>query len=121
MSSKTKQVLLWLMIISSALVFVWFLQSRQAKPSQDLTIDMAVTRINNKDFASASFKQSQVEFTDASGAKFVTVIGSDATREMLMNTCSRKRSDFFQRCFWPFETIMSRNLQSQMNRGVMAF
>ena len=46
---------------------------------------MAVTRINNKDFASASFKQSQVEFTDASGAKFVTVIGSDATREMLMN------------------------------------
>ena len=73
------------MIISSALVFVWFLQSRQAKPSQDLTIDMAVTRVNNKEFTSASFKQSQVEFTDASGAKFVTVIGSDATREMLMN------------------------------------
>ena len=35
MSSKAKQVLLWLVIISGALSFVWFLQSRQAKPSQD--------------------------------------------------------------------------------------
>ncbi|MBK6750041.1 MAG: ATP-dependent zinc metalloprotease FtsH [Acidobacteria bacterium] len=83
MSSKAKQVLLWLMIISSALVFVWFLQTKQTKPPAELSIDMAITRINNKEINEAFFKQSQVEFTDASGNKFVTIVGSDATREML--------------------------------------
>jgi cell division protease FtsH len=72
------------MIISLALVFVWFLQSKQTKSAQDLTIDNAITRIDNKDFKAAAFKQSQVEFTDLNGAKYVTVIGSDATREMLL-------------------------------------
>jgi cell division protease FtsH len=84
LSSKAKQVLLWLVIISGALSFVWFLQSRQAKPSQDLTIDMAVTRIANKEFKEAVFKQSTVEFTDNSGNKFVTTIGGERTTELLM-------------------------------------
>ncbi len=84
LSSKVKQILLWLMIISSALVFVWFLQSKQTKASQDLTIDMAGTRIENKEFKEAAFRQSAVEFTDAGGNKFLTTIGSDATREMLL-------------------------------------
>jgi len=89
LSSKAKQVLLWLVIISGALSFVWFLQSRQAKPAQDLSIDMAVTRIQNKEFKEALFKQSSVEFTDQSGAKFVTKIGSDPTRELLVNTVNK--------------------------------
>ena len=77
MSSKAKQVLLWLVIISGALSFVWFLQSRQTKPAQDLTIDMAITRIANKEFKEALFKQSAVEFTDNAGNKFVATLGSD--------------------------------------------
>ncbi|HEV8592984.1 MAG TPA: ATP-dependent zinc metalloprotease FtsH, partial [Pyrinomonadaceae bacterium] len=83
MSSKAKQVLLWLMIISSALVLVWFLQSKQTKAAQDLTIDMAITRIDNKEFTEAAFKQSAVEFTDAGGNKFVTTVGED-TRKLLV-------------------------------------
>jgi cell division protease FtsH len=86
LSSKAKQVLLWLVIISGALSFVWFLQSRQTKASQDLSIDGAVTRIENKEFRDALFKQSAVEFTDLSGNKYVTRIGSDPTRELLTNT-----------------------------------
>ncbi|HEX6125114.1 MAG TPA: ATP-dependent zinc metalloprotease FtsH [Pyrinomonadaceae bacterium] len=86
MSSKAKQVLLWLVIISGALSFVWFLQSRQTKAAQDLSIDMAITRIENKEFKDALFKQSAVEFTDLSGNKFVTRIGSDPTRELLATT-----------------------------------
>jgi cell division protease FtsH len=74
---------LWLVIISGALSFVWFLQSRQTKAAQDLSIDMAITRIENKEFKEALFKQSAVEFTDQSGNKFVTRIGSDPTRELL--------------------------------------
>ena len=84
MSSKAKQVLLWLMIISSALLFVWFLQSKQTKNPQDLTIDLAITRIENKEFKEAFFKQGGVEFVDGNGGKFVTTIGSDATREALL-------------------------------------
>jgi len=79
LSSKAKQVLLWLVIISGALSFVWFLQSRQSKPAQDLTIDMAVTRIANKEFKEAVFKQSAVEFTDLNGNKFITTIGAERT------------------------------------------
>jgi cell division protease FtsH len=84
LSSKAKQVLLWLVIISGALSFVWFLQGRQAKPSQDLSIDAAVTRIENKEFREALFKQSAVEFTDVSGNKFLTTIGNERTGELLM-------------------------------------
>src|SRR5215203_1277567 len=71
------------MIIACALSFVWFLQSKQTKAAQDLSIDMAVTMIDNKEFKEALFKQSAVEFTDLNGAKFVTRIGSDPTRELL--------------------------------------
>jgi len=74
------------MIISSALLFVWFLQSKQGSNPQDLTIDAAVTRIKNKDFKEAFFKASQVEFVDQNGEKFITTIGSDPTREMLVKT-----------------------------------
>ncbi|MEZ5346037.1 MAG: ATP-dependent zinc metalloprotease FtsH [Pyrinomonadaceae bacterium] len=84
MSSKAKQVLLWVMIISSALLFVWFLQNKQTKAPEDLTIDAAITRINNKDFKKADFGESKVEFTDKSGNKWITTIGSDPTRETLL-------------------------------------
>ena len=72
-----------MVIISGALSFVWFLQTRQTKPAQDLSIDMAVTRIANKEFKEAVFKDSSVEFTDQSGGKFVATIGNQPTRELL--------------------------------------
>src|SRR6188508_890299 len=77
------------MIIACALSFVWFLQSKQTKAAQDLSIDMAVTRIKNKEFKEALFKQSSVEFTDQNGNKFVTRIGSDPTRELLVNSVNK--------------------------------
>ncbi len=78
-----------MVIISGALSFVWFLQSRQTKPAQDLSIDLAVTRIQNKEIKEALFKQSAVEFTDQSGNKFLTRVGSDPTRERLLNTIGK--------------------------------
>jgi len=50
-----------------------------------LAINEAITRITNKDFKEASIKQSGVEFTDAAGNKFVTTLGSDATRKLLVD------------------------------------
>ncbi|HEX6278792.1 MAG TPA: ATP-dependent zinc metalloprotease FtsH, partial [Pyrinomonadaceae bacterium] len=63
---------------------VWFLQRQQGKTPTELAINEAITRINNKDFKEAAIKQSGVEFTDANGNKFVTTVGSDATRELLV-------------------------------------
>ncbi len=77
-------------IISGALLFVWYLQGKQTKAPQELPIDVASTRIENKEFKEAAFKQSAVEFTDAGGNKFLTTIGSDATREILL----KKIDDF---------------------------
>jgi cell division protease FtsH len=74
------------MIIFSALVLVWFINNKSNKPPQELTIDLAMTRINNKEFKEANFKQSQVEFTDSNGAKWITTIGSDPTREALLKS-----------------------------------
>ncbi|MCS6873961.1 MAG: ATP-dependent zinc metalloprotease FtsH [Pyrinomonadaceae bacterium] len=72
------------MIISSALLFVWFIQKTQSGRSpQELSIDQAITRIKNKDFKEAYFKQSQVEFTDVNNAKFYTKIG-ETSRNVLM-------------------------------------
>ncbi len=92
MSSKAKQVLLWLMIISSVLVFVWYLQTKQSTPPKDMSIDMAITRIGNKEIKEAAFKQSQVEFLDSNNVKWVTTLGSDATRALLV----KKIDDFNQ-------------------------
>lgn len=84
MSSKTKQIVLWLLIISTALAFVWFLQGKSTKAPQELSINKAITHINNKDFKEAAIGASSVEFTDNNGAKYFTNIGSDPTRELLL-------------------------------------
>jgi ATP-dependent Zn protease len=76
---------LWLVIISGALVFVWYLQKNQTTPPKELAINEAITRVNNKDFKEASIKQSSVEFVDMNGNRFVTSIGSDATRKLLVD------------------------------------
>lgn len=86
MSSKAKQVLLWLMIIAGAMFFVWFLQSKQSKNPQELSLDQVATRIENKNIKEVFFKQSQVELTDADGAKYFANLGSDPTRESLLGT-----------------------------------
>lgn len=72
------------MIISSSLLFVYFLQSKQGKNPQELTLDQTVTRIKNKDIKEASFKASQVDVVDKEGVKYFATIGSDATRESLL-------------------------------------
>ncbi|WP_225931346.1 ATP-dependent zinc metalloprotease FtsH [Leptolyngbya sp. 7M] len=85
MNSKARQILMWMMLISGALLLVYYLQGKQTKAPQELAINEAITRINNKDFKEAAIKQSGVEFTDADGNKFVTSLGSDATRKLLVD------------------------------------
>src|SRR5215218_2679541 len=53
---------------------------------------MAVTRIANKEFKEAVFKDSAVEFTDQSNGKWLATIGNQPTREMVL-----KRVDEFNK------------------------
>ena len=85
LSSKAKQVLLWLMIISSALLFVYFLQSKQAKNPQEVSFDQVLTRTGNKEVSELTLKQSQVDVVTKSGEKFFAPLdSSDAPREAIL-------------------------------------
>ena len=72
------------MIISSALLFVYFLQGKAAANPQELSLDQVNTRIENKEIKEVFFKQSQIELTDRNGNKFFATSESDATRESLL-------------------------------------
>ena len=84
MSSKAKQVSLWLMIISVALVLVWYLQSKQQKNPQDITLSTLISRIRNKEIKEATIKASQIDVVDKGEARYTAAIGSDATREAII-------------------------------------
>jgi cell division protease FtsH len=73
------------MIISSAMLFVWFLQSKQTKSPGDLSYDEALTRIRNKDIAEVTIKQDSLELINKDKEKFLTKLdASDATRTNLL-------------------------------------
>jgi cell division protease FtsH len=89
LSSKGKQILLWLMIISSALVFVYFLQSRQTKPAQELSFDAAMTQIRNKDAKEINVGPDTLELTSKSDVKSIAKLDtSDETRKQIFTAAA---------------------------------
>jgi cell division protease FtsH len=74
------------MIISSALLFVYFIQKTQGGSPTELTVDRAITSIKNKEIKEAYFKSSQIELIDNNGKKYFTNIGSDVMREAVYKT-----------------------------------
>jgi cell division protease FtsH len=72
------------MIISVALVLVWYLQSKQQKNPQDITLSTLITRIRNKDIKEANIKSSEIDVVDKGDARYTAAIGSDATREAII-------------------------------------
>ncbi len=85
MSSKAKQILLWLVIISSAMVFAYFLQSKHDKNPQELSFDQGLTQIRNKDIKEITLKQNVLELLDKNGVKFTANLDtSDAPRESIL-------------------------------------
>ncbi|MBK7707132.1 MAG: ATP-dependent zinc metalloprotease FtsH [Acidobacteria bacterium] len=90
MSSKAKQVLLWLMILAGAMVLVWALQSKQGKNPLELSYDEALNRIRNKDIAEVLIKQDSLELTNKDREKFITKLdASDATRTNLLGAIDK--------------------------------
>ncbi len=85
LSSKVKQILIWVLLIASAVVFVFVLQSTKGKAPTELSINETMTRIADKQFTEALSKNSQIEFSDADKNKFFVNVGSDPTRELIAN------------------------------------
>jgi cell division protease FtsH len=84
LSSKAKQVLLWLMIISSALLFVYFLQSKQTAGPKELSFDKAMTQIKNKEVTEATIRQDTLELVSKTNEKFTAKLdASDSTRDQI--------------------------------------
>ena len=74
------------MIISSALLFVYFIQRNQGKSATELSFDKAMTQIRNKDISKILVKQDSLELTNKSNEKFVTKLdASDASRKILLD------------------------------------
>ena len=84
LSSKVKQILLWLMIISSALVFVWFLQSKQTPAAKELSFDQSLTQIKNKNIKQITVKQDSLDLVNQDGDKLTARLdASDSTRDQI--------------------------------------
>ena len=73
------------MIISSALLFVYFLQGSKTTNPKDLSFDKALTYIKNKDVSQAIVRQDTLELTTKSNnEKFTTKLDdSDSTRDQI--------------------------------------
>ncbi len=73
------------MIISSAMLFVWFLQGKQTKNPQELSFDQALTRIRNKEVSEILMKAGQIELVDKNQVKFFAKLdASNAPRETIL-------------------------------------
>jgi cell division protease FtsH len=85
LSSKAKQILLWLVIISSAMVFAYFLQSNKEKNPQELSFTQALTQVRNKDIKEITVKQNVLELVDKNGVKFTANLDtSDPPRDSIL-------------------------------------
>ena len=73
------------MIISSALVFVWYLQTKQQTPPKELSFDAALTQIKNKDIKEVTVKQDSLELVSKTdNQKLSTRLDlSDSTRDQI--------------------------------------
>ena len=72
------------MIISSALLLVWYLQGKQSKQPQELSFDAALAQVKNKDIKELTIKQDSLELVDKSDAKLSAKLdSSDSTRDQI--------------------------------------
>ena len=81
------------MIISSALLFVWFLQTKQTNNPEKISFDQALTQTRNKEITELTVKQSQLELVDKNKKTFYTELdSSDAPREAILKAADESNT-----------------------------
>jgi cell division protease FtsH len=92
LSSKAKQIFLWVLIVLSAVAFYFLIMRTQTKNPTEITYNAGLERMENGEFTEMFVRSSSVEFTDAGGNKFVATIDKgDAAREPLYKVASEKK------------------------------
>ncbi len=83
------------MIISSALLFVWFLQTKQTTNPEKVSFDQALTRIRNKEITDATVKQAQLELVDKDKKTFYSELdSSDAARTVVLKALDESNTKY---------------------------
>ena len=94
MSSKAKQILLWLMIISSALLFVYFIQRNQGKSPEKVSYDLGLKRIKDKEIGEVFVKQNTIELTDRNQNKsYIDIDSSETSKEGVTSVVSKMNDE----------------------------
>ncbi len=72
------------MIISSSVLFVYYLMGKQTKPAQELSFDAAITQIKNKDIKEVTIKSDSLELTNQNDEKLTAKLdASDSARDQI--------------------------------------
>jgi len=91
LSSKAKQIFLWVLIVLSAVAFYFLITRSQAKTPQELAYNEAVARVQNGDISEMYIRSSAVEFTDKDANKFFTYVSKgDAPVKALLEAANGK-------------------------------
>jgi ATP-dependent Zn protease len=124
LSSKAKQVLLWLTIISSAVLFVYFLQSKQEKNPQEISFDRMLAQIRNNEATEVNIKPSQIELVDKNQNKFYAQLdASGAPSETISKAADdagiKVNLELSSR--YPFWIVLLNALPFLLLIGILAF
>jgi cell division protease FtsH len=65
------------------LVVVYFLQSKQASPQEELTLDTVITKIQNKQVRQVNFKQDRIEVVDLNNKTEFATVGEATKGELV--------------------------------------
>ncbi|HEX8265106.1 MAG TPA: ATP-dependent zinc metalloprotease FtsH [Pyrinomonadaceae bacterium] len=92
MSSRVKQIIFWLVIIASVVIFYQLIQRTNGGTTKQLSFDQTITKIENGEIAKLNQGQSRLNLEDKSGSKFYTTIEAtnDSLKTQILNLARSK-------------------------------
>ncbi|HEX8565027.1 MAG TPA: ATP-dependent zinc metalloprotease FtsH [Pyrinomonadaceae bacterium] len=92
MSSRVKQIIFWLVIIASVVIFYQLIQRTNGGTTKQLSFDQTITKIENGEIAKLTQGQSRLNLEDKSGSKFFTTIEAtnDSLKTQILNLAKSK-------------------------------
>ncbi len=92
MSSKAKQIFLWVLIVLSAVAFYFLIMRTQTKSPSKISYDQALVRMENGDYTKMNLRSGTVELTDKDNAVFYAEINkSEAAIKPLMDAAKARQ------------------------------
>jgi cell division protease FtsH len=92
LSSRVKQIIFWLVIIASVVIFYQLIQRTNGGTTKPLSFDQTITKIENGEIAKLNQGQSKLNLEDKSGNKFYTTIEAtnDSLKTQILNLARSK-------------------------------